>query len=768
MEHLADADIQFLLRVFNKIFANPDVEKYRNLNKSRICKKFLNSEICLHVLYKAGFYQSENTKRLLCETNQLHKMRKISNALTNLSIKSAIISNDKESKLIKLAAVQQIQCDLEAISECVGINRIRLLLKLCYECKDDSFIHIQNKLNGQYTMLQIINDFVHVITEHLGDDNFENIYLYLNIKCDLAKCITIKRNQRNRMRNTTNENVNINVNDRVRVDIIDQIHSYLLHSIDTGYKLTKTEKNAISNTESKQTDDNDTINHLFLKTAETLNEKRKRFRNIQGTQMRINHSKFVTKKQNKNDEINYIHDDIVDTDNKAAPLIYSFSYCFNYWQKDNRLYIEQKYDSLKDEVINNEICKLEKKQYDDILNKAQLFLQSEHAKQIYCKNFDFPDIDSFALGHDIPRNYKSKYFYDYAPLLLHNLIVLILYTDYDTFSYHFSSTYRHQNDKETLKELLERHRNYHWMGKHLRETVSGYGKMCPRMGHEKDVYYHGISKNMIFSSSIAFFNHPTSTTKKIIVAQSFATNEGMVIALQHHSYGVPQFECSWFSAFGNEEESIFIGACNPLKISNIIECSSGAEYKQYLKAINILNHSLRGDYTYGMFENVTTKEIELIDGLIKANDDMPSYVLSLFNSFRNHVTDIDISTKELRECPYLSSLLLQTVKGSDDLFLNLDRIAVLFPKCKKIQFWDNTPRSDNRSIFVGKQISKDCLKRVMTSLVEQQWEHLERITIRCGMFKQLTDIAEQFKHTTAFSIRGDRYGLYIERCLDIV
>ncbi len=38
-----------------------------------------------------------------------------------------------------------------------------------------------------------------------------------------------------------------NVNDMVSIDILDQIHSYLLHSFDTGYRLTKDEQKSILN-----------------------------------------------------------------------------------------------------------------------------------------------------------------------------------------------------------------------------------------------------------------------------------------------------------------------------------------------------------------------------------------------------------------------------------------------------------------------------------------------------------------------------------------
>eukprot|EP01084_Bolivina_argentea_P274776 468447_1 len=138
------------------------------------------------------------------------------------------------------------------------------------------------------------------------------------------------------------------------------------------------------------------------------------------------------------------------------------------------------------------------------------------------------------------------------------------------------------------------------MARYLREAVESYGYRfdCRSI---TTTYYHGLSSNMIFTSTIARFNHPTSTTTQITVAQTFATNNGIIIKLQRYAASsVPYFDCEWFSAFANESEALFIGGYEPLQITNIIHCSTGKQYTDHLKALNMFIKMLDAESIKGI------------------------------------------------------------------------------------------------------------------------------------------------------------------------
>eukprot|EP01084_Bolivina_argentea_P009993 18647_1 len=443
--------------------------------------------------------------------------------------------------------------------------------------------------------------------------------------------------------------------------------------------------------------------------------------------------------------------------------VYSFSYAFDYWDSYHRcneftgydLYVSEKHTNLKDELINNEICCINIKQWNDVQNKAKIFLQSNHAKQKKCGDTRRCYVDHYSQ--------KNKHFYKEAPLFLHNLCVLILYTDFDELSYQFSATYRHKNAKENLQQLIIRHANYYWMARYLRETIEGYGSLFKhtvkgygKLDYESQIktFYHGISQNMTFTSLIAPFHHPLSTTKQLTVAQIFATNNGMIISLEGNNiWGeIPFFECHWISAFANEDEYLFIGGSQPFKIVNIINCSTGHEYKKYLPAIrsfiNVFDRGIPNDNTD-----------ELMKHIINRDNEIPFYVLDLFDSYTNYVKSISIYFESLKKSSYLSALFLTNTKCINKSFVNLKLIGSLFKNCKVIQLYHAHSKP-----FV---ISLEYISEISLALKVYQWKCLDRIEIHYVMMNE-TDLykdnlsavdtlinssQKQFKETTKFNIR---------------
>ncbi len=292
-----------------------------------------------------------------------------------------------------------------------------------------------------------------------------------------------------------------------------------------------------------------------------------------------------------------------------------------------------------------------------------------------------------------------------APISLNYIIAVILYCDEDLLSFRFSSTYRPLDKAESIEHMIERHRNYYWFGRYLRELVEGFGK---EIEVEDGAYYHGISGNVRFTSTIAKFHHPMSTTKQVAVAQRFAGNNGFIISVTIHQFGVPYFDCNWISKYGNEEESLFIGGIFPLQIANIINCLTGEQYAKYLRAINMLGHIF--DANYNIYE-MKEEDDKLIQSMID-DKDVPSYIRNLFISYRHR---IKLNLGEIvKYSPYLSSILLTNAKNRKTSFINLNFLQTLFPKSNSIQF---------SNIL----LSSEYIYNISTSLAQYQWSSLNSL-----------------------------------------
>ena len=76
---------------------------------------------------------------------------------------------------------------------------------------------------------------------------------------------------------------------------------------------------------------------------------------------------------------------------------------------------------------------------------------------------------------------------------------------------------------------------------------------------------------MTFSNFLAYYIYPTSTTLIQDVAQTFASDEGIIVEIKKENKysSCKYFNCSWISSFSNESECLFFGNEMPVIINNI-------------------------------------------------------------------------------------------------------------------------------------------------------------------------------------------------------
>ena len=152
----------------------------------------------------------------------------------------------------------------------------------------------------------IINDYHHIIDHHLNEDNisklksdqaFRHIYNSVmaqksELECDINQCMMFKRNHSHR----EDDNKRSDIKRNVGMNLLDSIHSYFIHSVDTGARLIGGElKHDDEESKGKRSDCFDVeLNRLRA----YLSQKAQKLIEIRGHQ-RVTNNKFLTKVDNK-------------------------------------------------------------------------------------------------------------------------------------------------------------------------------------------------------------------------------------------------------------------------------------------------------------------------------------------------------------------------------------------------------------------------------------------------------------------------------------
>eukprot|EP01084_Bolivina_argentea_P160830 280033_1 len=587
-------------------------------------------------------------------------------------------------------------CHGKNFDQCDHLNRIIYALK--WFGSQSNMMKISKYLMDYKCYL--INDHHHILEYHLNEDiisqsecdaNFSLLYDILisknNLFCDIAKCKIYLRNNRER------ENDDIyNQYDKSVImygDILQFIHCYYIHSVDTGYRIINKWNNDVY---SKSDNNISYDNHLF-QLRSYLQAKRQKLQDIRGGK-RFSNNKFMTEiatynfkseadesKQKQYNESKQKLDDEQMEEKTENEGIYNFGLKYNYWKN------KPKYACLKNEMINNKICKIELKVYKLAYEKAIYLLKnSDKIKKL-------KGDDEFLENAD-----KLKHRYNGQPIGVQNVLTVVFYTDYDTLSYNFSSTFRKLKQDETNEEVLQRNKEYFNWSKMLCETVNIFGTQMK--SSKIKAFYHGVSL-MYFTSFVTSFNGPTSTTTKLQVATIFAKNDGIILNLNKYDGGgslsnlVRYFNCTFISQFANEDERLFIQSIpeknryrqdkysNMLQFVSIRNMETNENYAQYIGAFTKLHQII--EYPGIKLSNPVSAEcVNIINDLLASRNDnqknkCPDYITKTFRKWCCEKRVVNISIRRLK---YTKGI--QLLERNVNNLLAFDKINMNFKRVEEI------------------------------------------------------------------------------------
>jgi len=178
--------------------------------------------------------------------------------------------------------------------------------------------------------------------------------------------------------------------------------------------------------------------------------------------------------------------------------------------------------------------------YQEVLNKAEEFINTKIAKSLKKKSYD--DDHGAAISSNC-------------------LISIILYCDYSLLSSDFSASFRKRNSFETLKQIKKRNQKYYHWSKTLKNTVYQYGQKHYKgnglLSKLFGPFYSGMSIVLSMPQFQIYLLSPTSTSVHKEVATIFSGNKGMILEM-HNDKGDSQYltgmDCSWISRYKEEDE----------------------------------------------------------------------------------------------------------------------------------------------------------------------------------------------------------------------
>eukprot|EP01084_Bolivina_argentea_P155626 271196_1 len=281
------------------------------------------------------------------------------------------ILNDKRFR----HEISQNQCS--TIKTCPSIQLITYYLKIHHESLKQKAIE---KHSGLEAVPVLSDAFNHILSHHLGDNKpiyktrkeYETIAQYIANSvpsCNLKNC---KKHQRNNRQRESTSIQNFDENGEYFIELMDTIHCFLLHSFDVGLRVNTSDLNKIYH-QTDQTDEKKTEAFKEILTSDgndnidDISNKDIVMNKLSGARSNFNrqNKKFVTNVEVKTD---------------VPTHIFSFGYRYNYWDKNNANYVCAKYSSSKQEILNNNIFKVDVKKYNSIQSKATKKSQTSIAK----------------------------------------------------------------------------------------------------------------------------------------------------------------------------------------------------------------------------------------------------------------------------------------------------------------------------------------------------------------------------------------------------
>eukprot|EP01084_Bolivina_argentea_P189771 326284_1 len=554
--------------------------------------------------------------------------------------------SDNSKPLLQTTSASHTRCKL--LDKCLCFQRLKYVMTQ-YNDKRSINLYIAD-------ISRIIDDFIHLMHEHNDAISFEEIYNAFDF-CDLQTCSIYKdRNKQFEEQNISK--LKQSVIDLKNYQILNKIHCYFQHSYDIEHRMTTADIllfNNIINTA-------DNNSHLENKPLSILNNILSNSRNKYDKKHLNNrlNKKYISlsKQEHKENKYHfgfhfiYAHDDI-NNDNCEHHMVHL---------------VYQKHNTLKEELVSNDISTLSIHQFDIEYAKAVA-----HFNTTFCKQ------------HFVIK--QKNHAYDKWNFCIDHVLSLMVYCNYTNLQYDFSKTYRTFNG--------DKHSCFYHMGKSLKNAIHQFGTIL--IDSKCFTFYHGMGEHLIFPQYIGLYvdgiciNSPLSTSTSFEVAMGFTNNNnGLIVEFGDTDKvnSIKYFSAAWLSDFASEKEYLFIqnhAIDGRLAIHNIFDIRNNYVYKEILNALAMIQGIVVGGN--GLYIDSLSKQnimaMEIIKQLQSSSGlNFTSYGNGLINTYFNNQLTIELDYQTMEN--YGDLELVNVFFYPDYDWIKLIDIHKLFPNLKEI------------------------------------------------------------------------------------
>eukprot|EP01083_Nonionella_stella_P094334 264611_1 len=627
------------------------------------------------------------------DSNHEHKLQFVVTVQSNLHISNACAQLDA-------AVTCETTLKCHGFHHCDHLTRLSNIMKLYACCINSKMKMNYHDLNAA----EILTDFLHLLHFHNQTDHeFECIYKQFGGYCNIYYCTMWRRNNRHRSGDYNEYSIyGVEMDAKLIIlqQIVDKIHSFYLHCFDAGYKLKNNEKNQIA---------------AMVKYL-PADDAKKWF------SLSANYQMIIHLMQNKMKYSNCTSNRSLRFNQWDQYKMYSTGLQFEYNNPYAKKGVQPKFQNLKEELLFNSLCRITSLQFDMELHKAN-------------------------IHHDSFHNTK------YSQLSVTYIVSIMFYCNYTELQYQLTKTFRNKHVSQVARN---NHANFYFWARNLKEAVSKCGTSV--VSYEK--CYHGIGELVQFDFKTRPFSRirlssPTSTSSSFEVALNFTNGNGIVVefgsaeAMKRGNQHAMHLAVSWISDYAAEKEKLFFGDCY-LQVRNIIATKTSCEYKNLLRAINIIDNCVR-------CQNFkTTKNLHVPNTMQRLCHSLLSHELSYYLSEYKPSTslynDPYASNMLHTYCANLPTLVLNYNLLQSDVkfgwFLNsfcgaqihlvkIDLLSILFPQSKSIQKVNNIKLSSSILDSILKCLG-DCTHRIVDNIrfsAPQRWDNSDYVKWE-NMYKQ--------------------------------
>eukprot|EP01084_Bolivina_argentea_P035076 65050_1 len=488
-------------------------------------------------------------------------------------------------------------------------------------------------------VLVALDDFIYLLAHYNHPAQFEFIHMKLG-SCDIESCEIFEKHY--------NFDKIDSIDSSYMHNIMRKIHCYYAHSFHIGLKLSSKDRKIVEqivqnnerNNDEQKHDDNTKCfnNDKFKKIKDILDAKKKGNIDLK-TRMSQKYAQFTAEPQK------------IQQDDKTFSFGTHFDYgVFTNNDDKTRKKVTAKYANLKEELTQNSICQVGQKQFLQIYNKAKMHFDCNFRKQNFSK------------------------------MTIHHTLSLIVYCDYTKLQYEFSKTYR-QNVKQ--HECF-----FHW-GRLLKDSVLEFGTTIEE-GIVKQ-FYHGIAEKLSLPSVITDVKiySPLSTSSSIEVATNFANNGFILEFKGGYNLECKYFSVQWLSDYGNEDECLFIQNQWFLKVTNIIDVSSGNEYVLILTVLDVIDKITRGVDAGNINSLVSKLIIKIIHHQLSYTNTFKHPIFKSLDEYSKRMIDRFCKNKKTIKIDYSKKNKFSFLDGilfvPKEDWIELELLHALFPNMEQIE-----------------------------------------------------------------------------------